>query len=225
MKTKPKKFRYRISVFWNTLKKNSYQAIIAALFILAGFAFFIFRPIEFGLGISTKWGHWLEPYMALATFVFALFIWYNEKRQDWQMSLPKKLTIHFIFNDKYIMTCHEAYLAHEGDIRNFGQQIGKQMNNNKNLSMYPYMKQETKRLSECGSYYIYEATIYLSKNPADEKDGNNQLNNKYLVWLPTEFGKPITEYYHNIQTTKPLTVEEANILLSQSDNQVEVNQE
>jgi len=84
----------------------------------------------------------------------ALFIWYNEAVERWEESLPKKLNAHFIFHDEYVYSCYGAELTNVSDIKTWDQQLGKQMNNDKNLPFYPNFKIIPKDLqqNESGSY-------------------------------------------------------------------------
>jgi hypothetical protein len=74
------------------------------------------------------WQSWMEPFLAFSTITIAIFIWYNEKKQDWESALPKKLDVYFQHQDKVIYQVRNAPLAGDDDIRQWGQQIGRQMN-------------------------------------------------------------------------------------------------
>lgn len=200
---------------FSPLKQSLWQSIIGAIVIAIAIIFFFYRPITLHMGISQKWNSWLEAYISLATLLIAVLIWYNEKRQDCIISMPKRLTVHFLYQKKYIMTCHEAYLASEGDIRAWGQQIGGQMAEHNYLSFYPYITQKKPILSDDKTYMMYEVFFYLKELPIPKtneikyKTANQKLENNYLVWIENQDDTPGNkEWYEPAQPLKPLSVNE-----------------
>jgi hypothetical protein len=66
--------------------------------------------------------------LSLGTLVVAGAILIGEAMQDWEGSLPKRLTVTYV-NERLepVMQCRRAYLAGEGDVRQWAQQLGQQM--------------------------------------------------------------------------------------------------
>ena len=131
------------------------------------------------------WDGFLNPLIGIGTFFFALAVWYGEKYQDWEQKLPKRLTVRFIYENKLAMICKNATLVSEADIRQWGQQIGSQMNNNNRLSFKPFFQIESEppRILERKFYKPYYLEYYLDALPSH----NDTLQAKfaegfYLHW-------------------------------------------
>lgn len=92
-------------------------------------------------GPGWVWWERLSDAAGPATLVVAMAIWVGELHQDWTASLPKRLTVRFLHGGRTVMSCEDAYLAGEADIRQWGQQIGRQMNGNENLAFSPFLRQ------------------------------------------------------------------------------------
>ncbi len=80
------------------------------------------------------WPNWLDPVLTIGTIFIAVFIWYNEKKQDWENSLTKKLNVQVFFDDSVFYEVENAPLTGADDIRQWGQQLGRQMNGEENLT-------------------------------------------------------------------------------------------
>lgn len=170
------------------------------------------------------WGNYLDPWMGVLTFSLAVIIAFR----FWDNKLPKKLTVHFVHQtlrddksiDKYIFTCHRAYLSSEGDIRQWAQQIGNQMNGG-HLSFYPYISQSASRieyhikrenltkvkkgnwlrwfLSSKEFFKLYEVTFYLEKAP----------KNYYTIWWDNDPATPQNKILY-IKGDVPFEIDEEN---------------
>jgi hypothetical protein len=138
--------------------------------VTLGFVLLIFA----GIGIShrfgsnpnpsTWWGSILEPAIGILTLFVAIAIWWGEMRQDWENSLEKRLTVRFFHEGTEVIRCDSAYLAGEADIRQWSQQIGKQMNDNEFLHFRPDITQ-TSEISQDGTYKHYKADFRLTRIP------------------------------------------------------------
>lgn len=169
--------------------------------------------------------NYIDPFISIATFLVALIIWGFQIHREWINSLPKRITVHFVYEKKYVMSCFETWLASESDIRQWSQQIGGQMSKLKNqLSFYPYIssKAPTPVLSSFEkinrkkiTIQLYEVTFHLKEcefkdNPRLEKDylvwiDNNDLSDKNIeVWIDGHPDKPITALKaHKISKAAP----------------------
>lgn len=118
---------------------------------------------------SISWWNWLEPVTGTTTLAVALAVWLGELKQDWENSLPKRLTVVFLYQGRECMRCEEAYLAGESDIRAWGQQLGSQMAGTPHLRFQPSICQEQGRATtdpETGeSFMFYRVVFTLSSLP------------------------------------------------------------
>lgn len=127
-------------------------------------------PGDADSGIAGWWANGLDPVLAFATVLLAATLWLAGLNARWRASLEKRLTVHFAIAVRpganqpydYVYSCYDAYLAGEGDIRAWGQQIGLQMHGQQ-LDFYPYMTHSGPTLvgSDDGYHLQYEVTFYL----------------------------------------------------------------
>lgn len=90
------------------------------------------------LGKLDNWfSNWLDPIFGIGTFIIAALVWIASQIQNWKKSLPMKLDVHFIKDKKFILTCYNANLIGDDDIRAMAQQIGAQMAEERNLNFWP----------------------------------------------------------------------------------------
>ena len=123
----------------------------------------------------------------------------GELTHDWEAQLPKKLTVIFTFEGLPLMKCEEAWLAGESDIRQWSQQIGRQMaGGTENLDFEPFVSQVEAVVQREGEIFkLYTATFTLTKVPTKFKDTYNQ---QYLYWSRDKATNRIKEST-NKQTT------------------------
>ena len=76
---------------------------------------------------NNLWSPILEHYVTFGTFLAAFAAWFGSIKREWKEGLPKRLSVKFYYNNKVVMQCDYAYLSGESDIRQLGQQIGKQI--------------------------------------------------------------------------------------------------
>ena len=91
-----------------------------------------------------EWWGWGDAIINLATLAVGVVIWYAEAVEDWEESLPKRLTAEFWFAPagqppRPVMICRHAPLAGESDLRTWGIALGGQMDAGKRQLKYqPY---------------------------------------------------------------------------------------
>lgn len=88
------------------------------------------------------------------------------------------------------MTCHQAYLAGEGDMRAWGQQIGSQMNDTNHLSFYPYITNGKKAIEYDPiqkQYFILHSITFHIK---DIDKLCPTLRSGYMVWWENDPASP-----------------------------------
>jgi hypothetical protein len=131
----------------------------------------------------------LQDLITVLTLGVALFIWWTEQEEEWKKSLPKRLTVRFMFKDREVMRCEEAYLAGESDIRAWAQQLGGQMTADNRLSFFPTLEQNGPivcydKLVKC-KYVLYDIKIILRQLPQilqvlwDSKESND---GPFILW-------------------------------------------
>lgn len=131
--------------------------------------------------MNTWWKGNFEVVAGTATLIAAVLLAIGELTHDWEALLPKKLTVIFTFDGLPVMKCEEVWLAGESDIRQWSQQIGRQMaGGTENLDFEPFVSQvEAVVQRENEIFKLYTATFTLTKVPTKFKDTYNQ---QYLHW-------------------------------------------
>lgn len=145
------------------------------------------------------WEKSIGTISSIATFFIAIFLWFNDLSRDWKESLEKRLFVDFQFKNsagdiQTAMRCEGAYLAGEADIRAWGQQIGRQMNDQKNLEFKPTPVQKEGSpvwdpIEKC-FYKPYSLVVLLDSDSEgtpnlSEKIRSKIQQNKMLLWSRT----------------------------------------
>lgn len=137
-------------------------------FLVCLLIFWIINKRNSICNIDGVWTDVIDPVFTLFGLLVPALLWYFLLDKEWKDNLEKKLTVHFKLKDNYVMSCFEVYLSSPADIRNWGQQIGQQMNNGNLLSFYPYLSQKGPEIKldkvKSKSYLLYELTIYLKSD-------------------------------------------------------------
>ena len=132
--------------------------------------------------------------VGFGTLLVAIAIWFGELKQEWENSLPKKLTVEFLYKGQLLMLCEEAYLAGESDIRAWGQQVGAQMSGGRHLKFLPSIKQEPGGIKETRdgkAYKLYEVKFTLTELPKKRPTNKNDMEPEEPV-----FTEDMNEYLH-----------------------------
>jgi len=123
------------------------------------------------------WGDWFDPILGFSTFLVAMVIWLTNLAKEWEEKIDKKLTVIYKYDNREIFRCKKAYLAHEGDIRNWGQTLGRLAIGKGNDGRDYYFKYSSSRFEKSekvqhnGNYFYkhYIATFYLTEIPGPEE--------------------------------------------------------
>lgn len=110
-------------------KRALWVEIVGIIVFVLAVLFWLYKTNDnaFDCGnFKSWWGKWLDPFTGLSTFLVALIIWVLNRAKDWEDRLPKLLTVTYKLDGRDVIICKNATLAHEGDIRNWGQQLGQQ---------------------------------------------------------------------------------------------------
>lgn len=153
------------------LRSRTTRTQMIFVVFLVGFCLLFFPRFSNYLGLPDIWQNWGEVCLALVTVSVAVFIWYNEKKQDWENSLPKKLDVSFVHESKDFYRVKNAPLASENDVRQWGQSIGQQMNDGKPLSFTGFYTEAPRRAKNSAGDPItqYEVRIWLQKIDPDKQ--------------------------------------------------------
>ena len=155
----------------------------------------LFVTMDYNNG-SIGWWNWLDPVVGVTTLAVAMVVWMGELRQDWENSLPKRLTVSFQYQGREYMRCEQAYLAGESDIRAWGQQLGSQMAGTPFLRFQPNIIQQPGKIcrdSHTGACYKhYFVTFFLTHLPRPHRDSSGAVinaseagrfeNNEQCIW-------------------------------------------
>lgn len=138
--------------------------------------------------VQKAWKDHFDWMVTTATLLVALSVFFSEVREEWRESLPKKLTVSFVYQGAVVMKCENATLTGEADIRSLSQQIGRQIVTiikkeceDANLKLKPMLDNFSRRLDYEQREMHYAVTINLRELP-------NCLMNVYkrkklLMWV------------------------------------------
>jgi len=149
--------------FWRWfLKGTSLVQIIVGVFI----TFFIIGILFYkSFDLSESWSY-IEPIISGFTLITAVFIWYNEKKQEWRESLPKKMEVEYILDGNTYWSVRNAPLTSEQDIRAWGQSIAKTMLNENvyvDLKGFEILSTEIRKETGKKTIMLYKVRFYLKK--------------------------------------------------------------
>ena len=187
---------------WFFMKKHPYRILVSFGAVIVLFLIIVYTNSTthlFGgnINLDSWWAQLLDPFIGVGTFIVASIIALQNLNNSVKDSFEKRLTVHFVYDGNFIMTCHEAFLADKGDIRAWGQQIGGQMANNRGLDMLPYITNE----GSMDTYpdkenpegkLLYVVTFYLRTLPVlngtdPNKDNDpNFFASYYKVWIDNQ---------------------------------------
>jgi len=199
------KFKLVIEFLWRTSKVQIVISILVAVYCI--FKLSCCNNANF----PTQWSNWLDAYATGVTIFIGVLIWYNEKKQDWENELPKKLTVHFKYKGQYIMSCINAPLVGEHDVRAYGQSIGGQISKMRNnLPLETFFDFELKKFQKTRHEPLvnsYVITFYIIN---DKSPDILELLKNYQVWFAHKDYKDKFAKLKPIPCPeKPLTEDEA----------------
>jgi hypothetical protein len=76
------------------------------------------------------------------TLLVAIFLWYGKIREEWENRLPKRMSVFFLYQGLPAIICRYVWLADEGDLRAWAQQVAAQAAQVQYLRFYPNIKAE-----------------------------------------------------------------------------------
>lgn len=204
-----------VEIFRLGLRKNQYLPLFIIVVLI--FVFFVFNSTIHLNGKTTYWDRVVDPALAVSGFILPAVIWlYYIFNNDWKDGLTKRLTVHFVLKDNYVLTCFESNLSSEGDIRNWGQQIGSQMNGGGILSLLPYIKTQpaVEKYDEKRKefYLLYELTMFLKFDENGKYvPAKNTITvfdeDKYTLWIDNNYDTPGNREVSIEKSPKPMELD------------------
>jgi hypothetical protein len=183
----------------------------------------VFLALSGKYAFDKQWNIWIEAFSTFALIIITIVIWYNEQKEAWVDSLPKRLNVSFWIKNVNIMNCENAVLINESDIRAWGQQIGAQMGNTIHLSFelrFEIIKKGIQNIA--GSQFVlFELKMYLKVPPETiglKKHNFDKL--KTLNWEFSESGELIEkelvthcqDWPNEVKIPDPIEKEKKNLL-------------
>ncbi len=150
---------------WRFLWKFSkVQLITIGLSFLTWLIVFLTCLIHYSLSFPDQWELWMEAFVTFNIVFLAVFIGYNEQRQDWENSLPKKLNVEYKFNkDVVFCTVINAPLSSESDIRTWATSIAGTILNKKVHINFSGFFMHKPRVNKKKGMMIYDLDIFIDK--------------------------------------------------------------
>lgn len=143
---------------WDVLRppmqvKNSIQMATEIVQSITGVAYssmFFQKAVTASEVNPSNWVDWwirVQSLLGIGTLLVALFVWYGEIREDWEIALPKRMSIFFLHKGQPAIVCRYIWLAGEGDLRAWGQQVAAQAARERFLNFYPNLKAQPPSLA------------------------------------------------------------------------------
>lgn len=111
--------------FWNSTSAKGQIILTSVLIIII--IILLFNGRSHSISYAQIWQNRIDPVLTIGTILIASFIWYSEKKQNWENNLPMKLNVFFRHNDQVFYQVENAPLAGSDDVRQWGQQLGRQI--------------------------------------------------------------------------------------------------
>jgi hypothetical protein len=156
-----------------------------------------------------RWETW-SIVISVSTLVVGIAIFRGEAVENWEFRLPKRLTVYLLHQGKVCMVCRLAPLAHEGDIRTWGQQLAWQVYGNVQFSPYIELGRDgvvvdPQRKVERGKPFVhFWVRFHLVKLPDPKDEVLDKLGTKpgdrCIIVSEGPDGAPI---YHYEPTSAP----------------------
>jgi len=194
--------KYR-GVFQFIRRERRDHVTAAAFAFLAAIALAIY--LKSSSVLQDLWSFW-EPVTGVATLGIAVLLWWGEAEQDWESSLPKRVTAVFMYpgdpkdsasKGKVAMVCTEAYLSGEGDLRAWSMQLGAQMAGSGQLAFTPFIEEMAGKIafSADGQAFKPYWTVFqlteIPPAPTNPKPWHTALQNGKTIQLTRDKITPV----------------------------------
>lgn len=154
--------------------------VSVAGFVLAAIYLDSFQPPPLQVataGSPVNWFDWggrLQLVLGFVTLLVAVSVWCGELREDWEDALPSRMSVHFLHEGLPAIVCRNVWLAGEGDLRAWGQQVAAQAANERWLDFSPAIEARPPTiglLPGIGICRHYSVRFHLQKKPPGIRDG------------------------------------------------------
>ncbi len=135
-----------LALKWDVLRPPVHQNIISVL--LSPINLQNAAPLQ--SESPTNWVDWwirIQSLLGFGTLLVATFVWYGEIHKEWMNALPKRMSVFFIHKRRPAIVCRHIWLAGEGDLRAWGQQVAAQAACVRFLNFYPNLKAQAPGLA------------------------------------------------------------------------------
>ncbi|GIW83328.1 MAG: hypothetical protein KatS3mg105_5135 [Gemmatales bacterium] len=114
--------KWLISPLWHSRWQAALIIVVIVFLALAYYA-----PLRTQTA-DALW-NWIDPVSGITAFFISLVVLYNQARERWENSLEKRLTVSFVNarDNIEIARVEHAYLSGQSDIRQWAQQLGRQI--------------------------------------------------------------------------------------------------
>ena len=180
-------------LFAITMHRGFLPAIAVLLVITSIFWVLLSNGYNFnGSDVNSWWLLWGDPIIGLSTFFVAVIIWLLNTAKYWEEHLELKLTVIYTDSNKREVICiKNAFLAHVGDIRNWGQTLGRQAvgkgKDGKDLyfKLSNLIEMKKSKINKTDNSYFKHYTVvfkFTELPKASDLEGNKDMANGKFVW-------------------------------------------
>ncbi len=170
---------------WRFILKRTKERIVIIVGLII--VFVIIMSFDSDSMIIRKWRQTVDPIIKVLTLSVAIFVWYQQMREEWTHSyLPKRFSGKFSYEGTEVMRFENALLTNVGDIRALAQQIGSQMVSSllspstSNLAQLKFVAPEVEvigpELNKDERFVHYSISFKLTELPQGISKG------KCLIW-------------------------------------------
>ena len=120
----------------------------------------------------------LGQVVGFATLAVSLLVWFGDQRTRWEQSLPKLLTVVYLYDGRPAMKCVHATLLGEADVRAMSQQMGAQITGVRHLAISPVFELKSTEIIQQESApkmaVLYTVHMTLTEVPDKIVDARRQ---------------------------------------------------
>jgi len=164
--------------------------IVIAAVILLVYLFIINGAIDdlwpSGYSDSDFFSKFIDPWIAILTFLIAAIIGLMNMRRQWEDSLPHTVTIHYCHQDRIYASFYDAKVISENDIRDVAQSLGRDINGGRNLKL---------------TSYNTLIGPHIERTHTDKADANNHYIKRWLYVMRLN-GAPDFQFITSIEKTE-----------------------
>ena len=149
----------------------------------------LYEPWE--ISLEDWYGNIFDPIFGVAMVLIAFGIWFFENKQEWEESLPKKLTVLFLYKGTPAYFAYRTTLFDESDARPLALSIGGQMIGSSFIPYSPFMYPET-NIDKKDKFKDLTVVFNIIKAPTKPGPGKIEIKPKegdIMIW--TEKGQTI----------------------------------